>query len=63
MTPAELDSLDQGTSSVRLGRVLEKRVRQTQWEILEKDEQDLAGWRSWPGIAFVLLIRVYTFTN
>lgn len=45
MTPAELGSLDQGARSGRLGRVLEERVRQIQWETLEKDGQDLTGWR------------------
>lgn len=58
MTPAELGSLDQGASWSRLGlgRVLEERVRQIQWETLEKDGQDLAGWRGWIGITFAVLI-------
>lgn len=52
VTPAELASLDQATGcgtlarSGRLGRVLQGKARQTQWETLEKDVQDLAGWRS-----------------
>lgn len=56
MTPAELGSLDQGARSGRLGKVLEERIRQIQWETLEKDGQDLAGWRGWIGITFAVLI-------